>query len=377
MRPHRLIRTATAVALTGALSSAAAFPALAADHDAALAALEAAQAQVQQAADALAGADARVATEVEELDRRRATFAEAEAARVEVRLRGTEVRDEARELREELAELQQVLGPELVRIGPLERAARGYALVPNATLDRDDVTTPPLSEEDVIELREEHARIVEEQLETAEHRAELREEAAERRLVATAARRARAEARARVDALRSDRAELAQDLAEARASAESAQAALDEFVVLPAEWRDHPTPAWANRLPAAGQEWAVAIDAAAQEAGVDPLLLAALIWQESQFDPRAQSHVGAYGLTQLMPATADELGVDPAEPVENLRGGARYIRQQLDAFGDPTLALAAYNAGAGNVQRYGGVPPFEETRTYVVRIASYRAQLAG
>lgn len=108
---------------------------------------------------------------------------------------------------------------------------------------------------------------------------------------------------------------------------------------------------------------------AAQSAGIDPDLFLRLVQQESAFNPAAVSPVGAMGLAQLMPATAQELGVDPNDPIQNLQGGARYLRQQLDTFGgDPSLALAAYNAGAGNVRKYGGIPPFKETRNYVARI---------
>lgn len=108
---------------------------------------------------------------------------------------------------------------------------------------------------------------------------------------------------------------------------------------------------------------------AAQSAGIDPDLFLRLVQQESAFNPAAVSPVGATGLAQLMPATAQELGVDPNDPIQNLQGGARYLRQQLDTFGgDPSLALAAYNAGAGNVRKYGGIPPFKETRNYVARI---------
>lgn len=106
----------------------------------------------------------------------------------------------------------------------------------------------------------------------------------------------------------------------------------------------------------------------AEEEGVDPDLFIRLVEVESSFRPDVTSTAGAYGLTQLMPGTAAELGVDPTDPIQNLRGGARYLRQQLDRFGDPALALAAYNAGPGRVTQYGGIPPFQETQNYVARI---------
>lgn len=104
------------------------------------------------------------------------------------------------------------------------------------------------------------------------------------------------------------------------------------------------------------------------EEGVDPDLFLRLVGAESSFNPDSVSSKGATGLAQLMPGTAAELGVDPTDPIQNLRGGARYLRQQLDEFGDPVLALAAYNAGPGNVRKYGGVPPFAETQNYVAKI---------
>ena len=121
------------------------------------------------------------------------------------------------------------------------------------------------------------------------------------------------------------------------------------------------------------------ITAAAKKHGLDPALLAGLVKQESGFNPSAGSPAGARGLTQLMPATAAGLGVSNVlDPAQNLDGGAKYLRQQLDAFGgDVTRALAAYNAGPGAVQRYGGVPPYAETQNYVRAVqanaATYRA----
>lgn len=103
----------------------------------------------------------------------------------------------------------------------------------------------------------------------------------------------------------------------------------------------------------------------AQQQGVPPDLFVRLVNQESGFRPDVRSSAGAYGLAQLMPSTADYLGVDINDPVQNLTGGARYLREQLDRFGSPELALAAYNAGPRNVSKYGGIPPFEETQNYV------------
>lgn len=104
-------------------------------------------------------------------------------------------------------------------------------------------------------------------------------------------------------------------------------------------------------------------------------LFEAMIWQESRFNQRAKSPKGALGLAQLMPGTASLLGVDPSDPMQNLDGGARYLLTQLQNFRSPTLALAAYNAGPAAVRKYGGVPPYRETRDYVVRILSRHEQI--
>jgi soluble lytic murein transglycosylase-like protein len=104
---------------------------------------------------------------------------------------------------------------------------------------------------------------------------------------------------------------------------------------------------------------------AAVKHGIPEDLFLRLIQQESGWNANARSHKGALGLAQLMPATARALGVDPYNIAQNLDGGARYLRTQYETFGTWRLALAAYNAGPGAVQKYGGVPPFRETQNYV------------
>jgi soluble lytic murein transglycosylase-like protein len=116
-------------------------------------------------------------------------------------------------------------------------------------------------------------------------------------------------------------------------------------------------------------QFATALTQAATAANVSPTLLSALVWQESRWNPQAISPKGAMGLTQLMPGTARDLGVNPADPIANLHGGARYLRQLLDQFdGDVEKALAAYNAGPARVRSAGGIPAIAETRAYVASI---------
>ena len=141
--------------------------------------------------------------------------------------------------------------------------------------------------------------------------------------------------------------------------------AMGDDVQLPADAASDPA-FHARFIPA---EYSAKVHELSQRFDLSPSLIEALVWQESRWRANAVSPVGARGLAQLMPGTARELGVDPRDPFENLEGGARYLRQQLDRFdGDLEKALAAYNAGPGRVIRAGGIPRIRETQNYVVAI---------
>ncbi|PCH68264.1 MAG: transglycosylase [Rhodobacteraceae bacterium] len=131
------------------------------------------------------------------------------------------------------------------------------------------------------------------------------------------------------------------------------------------------TPSKWGPLPYSGEyrgEYLLMAREAAQRHNVPEDLFLRLVQQESNWNPNAVSSKGALGLAQLMPATARRLRVDPSDPYENLDGGAKYLAKQFKKFRSWQLALAAYNAGPKAVKKYGGIPPYEETRNYVKTI---------
>lgn len=139
---------------------------------------------------------------------------------------------------------------------------------------------------------------------------------------------------------------------------------IPEFSDCPWAWNDEVIP---DEMPF-GDE----IVSAARSSDLHPWLLVAVVRAESNFDPIAVSRAGAAGLTQLMPATASDLGVtDVFDPAQNLEAGAVYLRAMIDRFESLTLALAAYNAGPTTVDRYEGIPPYRETRNYVRKVTKW------
>jgi soluble lytic murein transglycosylase len=129
------------------------------------------------------------------------------------------------------------------------------------------------------------------------------------------------------------------------------------------------------RSPAAYDELIARI---AARHGLPAAMVKAVVKAESNFQPHARSNKGAQGLMQLMPATAEDMGVDdPFEAEDNVQGGSRYLRAMYERFGDWEHALAAYNAGPGAVERFGGIPPYAETRQYVDRVLHYYRRYDG
>jgi hypothetical protein len=143
-----------------------------------------------------------------------------------------------------------------------------------------------------------------------------------------------------------------------------------------------PAGQWAALLPAGGASYAGLFEAAGRKYGVEPQLMAGLAWQESGYAADVvscsrRSSVGAMGLMQFMPGTASGFGIDACNPAQAADAGTKYIANLYRQFGSVSLALAAYNAGPGNVKKYGGVPPFAETRNYVSAVVGHCRHLGG
>lgn len=132
------------------------------------------------------------------------------------------------------------------------------------------------------------------------------------------------------------------------------------------------------QLPAGAARWQGSIERAATRNGIEPRLLTALVWVESNFKPEAVSHAGAIGLAQLMPDTANQLGVDAYDPEQNLDGGARFLAAMIDRFGRTDLGLAAYNAGPARVASlYDGGAGVPVAEGYVSAVLNRYEQLGG
>ena len=155
-------------------------------------------------------------------------------------------------------------------------------------------------------------------------------------------------------------AEIAADVSFSTKGVAAPRDVLPSIRLIATRYQDHPALARLDLTPA---EWSA--------------FFQAMIKVESNYTQGAVSQAGALGLAQLMPGTADYLNVDPADPIENLDGGARYLLEQMAAFGSLDLALAAYNAGPEAVRKYGGVPPYAETQSHIVKVmAAYDRILA-
>jgi soluble lytic murein transglycosylase-like protein len=161
-----------------------------------------------------------------------------------------------------------------------------------------------------------------------------------------------------------------QNAAPAAAPQAPSGSSFSSFVAAAMNGQEQPAESTSTTAPQASAQIEQLVGANAGAWGVDPALVKAIIANESGFDPNATSPTGAQGLMQLEPGTAASLGVSDAyDPAQNIWGGTRYIKGLLDRFhGDVRLAVAAYNAGPGAVEKYGGVPPYAQTQAYVENV---------
>lgn len=363
--------------------------------------LEQVEAQLDRAQDQLSDVESRLSTASAELNRIRTDLEAAEAALAEAVARERAVATRLQAANQVLdgrvdamEEHRTALEDRVADLYKHGRASTGQLLVRGVAESSDlhEVSVTVRTVEELVERdRDLLRRDVQATRATVDARAEVAAQRAEavreQRAVAREQRRiaqlAAAQERtvARIDAERQERAAILASLEGDRVAKAALVDRLQQQVselsaTLSAELfttpvdlpMDGPMPAWASDLPAHGRPWAPAIEAAAARVGIDGRLLAALVWTESNFRPAAVSHAGAIGLAQLMPDTAAGLRVDPTDPLQNLMGGARYLRSMLDRFGSAELGLAAYNAGPGRVERAGGIPDIVETQLYVVRV---------
>jgi len=421
------MRTRTRLAITTVVSLALVAPALSApapasadigqtqqELDEVSRNLQALIAELDAIADEIEAIDRRLGTANSTLRRIRADLAEAEQG-IE-----TAEADESDAL-ERIAQAEQRLGEVTQEITATRDRLQGRLvqtfkygrttsvdIVMRGTVGALDLHEMALTLNTVGRITDDDRGLVAAMEDLAAEQRDLIDEATEARVAAVTARDSAIRQRNRIAALEAEQRSV---VATIRADRERRQAVFDELeadkeklaalaaalaeeirrlqtanlsVIMPTGGVFVGVPDWAGRLPASGQPYSALVASAAATQGVDGRLLAALVWSESSFRPHAVSRAGAAGLSQLMPATARGLGlrVDSSvdqrfDPEMNLNAGARYLRAQIVRFGSLELGLAAYNAGPGNVVRYGGIPPFAETQFYVYIVMRRYAHVVG
>jgi len=346
-------------------------------------------AELDQIADEIEAIDRRLGAANADLRRIRADRAEAEqgiesaeADEADALERIDEAEQRLAEVTEEIAITRERLQGRLVQTFKHGRTS-SIDIVMRGTVGALDLHEMALTLTTVGRIADDDRGLIGAMEDLAEEQVELIAEATAARVAAVAARDSAVRQRNRIAVLEADKDRLAA-LAAALADEIRRLQIANHSVIMPTGGTFVGVPDWAVRLPSSGQPYSALIASAAATQGVDGRLLAALVWSESSFRPQAVSRAGAAGLSQLMPATARGLGlrVDSTvdqrfDPELNLNAGARYLRAQIVRFGSLELGLAAYNAGPGNVIRYGGIPPFAETQFYVYIVMRRYATVVG